>query len=200
MSLLEAAVDPAFKDFNLNVYYATEAKGEEICEAALSLLQMTEEDLLGRRFLDFLGNEGKVVKPTGSSVNLPSIFRLGTTEVTAYGAKPNVQLPKAGTWDGALTVRDASNNSIVQSFSVRVTGAGPAPLTQDMVLLAILIPMLSILAIALVQPRIWKHEGGDGLAPEHFGELRAHDIVVAEVAGADAPPFPFRPDRQTEEE
>jgi DNA polymerase III subunit delta len=35
--LIEAVVDPAFKDFNLSVYYATEAKGDEICEAALSL-------------------------------------------------------------------------------------------------------------------------------------------------------------------
>jgi PAS domain S-box-containing protein len=49
-------------------------------EAALSLLDETEGALLGRSFLDFLGNEGKLVKPTGSSVNLPSIIRLGTTE------------------------------------------------------------------------------------------------------------------------
>jgi len=49
-------------------------------DAALSLLQETEGTLLGRSFLDFLGNEGKLVKPTGSSVNLPSIIRLGTTE------------------------------------------------------------------------------------------------------------------------
>jgi PAS domain S-box-containing protein len=49
-------------------------------EAALSLLGETEGALLGRSFLDFLGNEGKLVKPTGSSVNLPSIIRLGTTE------------------------------------------------------------------------------------------------------------------------
>lgn len=40
--LVEAAVDPAFKDFNLSVYYATEAKGEEICEAALSLPMFAE--------------------------------------------------------------------------------------------------------------------------------------------------------------
>ena len=49
-------------------------------EAALSLLEAPEAELLGRRFLDFLGNEGKLVKPSGSSVNLPSIIRLGTTE------------------------------------------------------------------------------------------------------------------------
>lgn len=40
--LIEAVVDPAFKDFNLNVYYATEAKGDEICEAALSLPMFSE--------------------------------------------------------------------------------------------------------------------------------------------------------------
>ncbi len=49
-------------------------------EAALSLLGQTEEGLLGQSFLDFLGNEGKLVKPTGSSAKLPSILRLGTTE------------------------------------------------------------------------------------------------------------------------
>jgi hypothetical protein len=49
-------------------------------DAALSLLQLTENELVGRSFLEILGNDGKLVKPTGSSVNLPSIIRLGTTE------------------------------------------------------------------------------------------------------------------------
>jgi PAS domain S-box-containing protein len=49
-------------------------------EAALALLDETEERLLGKSFLEFLGNEGRLVKPTGSSVSLPSIIRLGTTE------------------------------------------------------------------------------------------------------------------------
>ncbi len=49
-------------------------------DAALSLLHTTEGDLLGRSFLDFLANEGRLVKPSGSSVKLPSIIRLGTTE------------------------------------------------------------------------------------------------------------------------
>jgi PAS domain S-box-containing protein len=49
-------------------------------EAALSLLSTTEEDLLGASFLRYLANEGRLVKPTGSSVNLHSIIRLGTTE------------------------------------------------------------------------------------------------------------------------
>ncbi len=57
-------------------------KIQTVNEAALSLLDETEERLLGRSFLDFLGNEGKLVKPTGSSVSLPSIIRLGTTETS----------------------------------------------------------------------------------------------------------------------
>jgi PAS domain S-box-containing protein len=48
--------------------------------AALQLLKEEEETLLGRNFLDLLGNEGKVMKPSGSSVALPSIVKLGTTE------------------------------------------------------------------------------------------------------------------------
>jgi PAS domain S-box-containing protein len=61
-------------------------------EAALSLLEAPEAELLGRRFLDFLGNEGKLVKPSGSSVNLPSIIRLGTTESSIRNLETTVVL------------------------------------------------------------------------------------------------------------
>jgi len=65
-------------------------------EAALSLLGETEGALLGRSFLDFLGNEGKLVKPTGSSVNLPSIIRLGTTESSIRNLETTI-LARSGT-------------------------------------------------------------------------------------------------------
>lgn len=44
--LIDAIVDPAFKDFNLSVFYATEVKGEEICEAALSLPMFSERRIV----------------------------------------------------------------------------------------------------------------------------------------------------------
>jgi DNA polymerase-3 subunit delta len=40
--LIDAVVDPAFRDFNLSVFYGTEAKGTEICETALSLPMFAE--------------------------------------------------------------------------------------------------------------------------------------------------------------
>ncbi|MGH9337070.1 MAG: hybrid sensor histidine kinase/response regulator, partial [Vicinamibacteria bacterium] len=54
-------------------------KIQTVNEAALALLKERESDLLGRSLLDLLGNEGKVVKPSGSSVDLPSIVTLGAT-------------------------------------------------------------------------------------------------------------------------
>jgi PAS domain S-box-containing protein len=59
-------------------------------DAALSLLGMAEGDLLGQSFLELLGNEGKVVKPSGSSVSFPSIIRLGTTETSIRNLETNL--------------------------------------------------------------------------------------------------------------
>lgn len=40
--LLEHLVDPASRDFNLNVYYGTECKGEDICDTAQTLPMFAE--------------------------------------------------------------------------------------------------------------------------------------------------------------
>jgi PAS domain S-box-containing protein len=53
---------------------------QTVNQAALALLKASERELMGMRFLDLMGGEGRVVKPSGSSVALPSIVRLGTTE------------------------------------------------------------------------------------------------------------------------
>ncbi len=126
-------------------------------------------------------------------------FRNGALEFKATGVKPTVQLPKAGIWNITLKVTDPSNNSISQSFDAKVTGAGPASVTQDMVVLAIAATTISILGVAILSSRVWRRPE-DELAPEHFSELQPHEIVVADEAGSDAPPFPFRPDRKEEEE
>jgi hypothetical protein len=127
------------------------------------------------------------------------VFRNGALEVKATGQKPQVQLPKPGVWNVSLTVTDPSGNKVMQSFDARVSGVAPSPLTTEMVLLALFLPLGTIAAIALLQPRIWRREG-EGLTPDHFAELRAHDIVVATVGAPDALPFPFRPDHAPEEE
>jgi hypothetical protein len=126
-------------------------------------------------------------------------FRNGALEVKATGMKPQVQLPKAGTWTVTVKVTDPSNNSITQSFDAKVTGAGPASVTQDMVILAIAATTFSIIGVALLSTRVWRRPE-DEIAPEHFSELQPHEIVVADDAAGDAPPFPFRPDRKGEEE
>ncbi len=85
-SLKETTVSKSYVDNILksmeDALIVTDSKWKirTVNEAGLSLLRATEGDLLGRSFLRFLANEGRLVKPTGSSVNLPSIIRLGTTE------------------------------------------------------------------------------------------------------------------------
>jgi hypothetical protein len=49
-------------------------------DAALALFKRSESDLVGRSLLDLMGNDGKVVKDTGSSAAIHSILRLGTSE------------------------------------------------------------------------------------------------------------------------
>ncbi|HJS75582.1 MAG TPA: response regulator [Vicinamibacteria bacterium] len=85
-SLRETTVSKSYVDNILksmeDALIVTDSKWKirTVNEAGLSLLQGTEADLLGKSLLHFLANEGRLVKPSGSSVNLPSIIRLGTTE------------------------------------------------------------------------------------------------------------------------
>jgi hypothetical protein len=127
-------------------------------------------------------------------------FTNGALLVAATGAKPTVTLPKAGTWTGTLNVTDGSGNSIQRAFDVKVSGAAAVTVTSDMVLWAMFLTTASIVGIALASTRIWRPGHGEGITADHFAELRPHDIVVAEVSAADAPPFPFRPQRDEEEE
>ena len=126
-------------------------------------------------------------------------FRLGPMEVKATGARPTVQLPKAGVWAATLKVTDPSGNAVMRSFDARVTGAGPATVNQDMVVWAILLPTLSIVGVGLISARVWRGRDGESLAPEHFSELRPHEILGAAPASA-GPPFPFKPDRDKDED
>ncbi len=76
-SLKETTVSKSYVDNILksmeDALIVTDSKWKirTVNEAGLSLLRATEGDLLGRSFLRFLANEGRLVKPTGSSVNLP---------------------------------------------------------------------------------------------------------------------------------
>ena len=63
---------------------------QTVNQAALGLLKETEETLLGRSLLDLLGNNGTVVKPSGSSVSLPSVMVLGTTESSVRNLETTV--------------------------------------------------------------------------------------------------------------
>jgi enediyne biosynthesis protein E4 len=148
---------------------------------------------------------------TGTTDNDPAFARGAATytwtftngalpPVSALGAKPTVTLPKAGTWTGTLNVTDGSGNSIQRSFDVRVSGAAAVTVTSDMVLWAMFLTTASIVGIALASTRIWRPGHGEGITADHFAELRPHDIVVAEVSASDAPPFPYRPKREGEEE
>ena len=48
--------------------------------AAVALLKYSEDELRGKRLLDLMSNDGTLKKATGTSVALPSIVQLGTTE------------------------------------------------------------------------------------------------------------------------
>jgi PAS domain S-box-containing protein len=85
-------------------------------DAALSLLRETEGALLGRSFLDFLGNEGKLVKPTGSSVNLPSIIRLGTTESSIRNLETTILAR------GGMEIPVLISGSVLTDASRRIQG------------------------------------------------------------------------------
>src|SRR3990172_5015625 len=85
-------------------------------EAAISLLDETEGALLGRSFLDFLGNEGKLVKPSGSSVNLPSIIRLGTTESSIRNLETTVLAR------GAREIPVLISGSVLMDATKRIQG------------------------------------------------------------------------------
>jgi hypothetical protein len=105
-------------------------------------------------------------------------FKLGSTEVSATGAKPTVQLPKPGVWNVTITVTDPSGNTLAQSFDARVTGAGPAMVTQDMVLLAIMISTVSIIAVAVLSSRVWRGGGAVNAEVATMAGLQASDILV----------------------
>ncbi|TDI47421.1 MAG: response regulator [Acidobacteria bacterium] len=49
-------------------------------EAALSMLEYEEAEILGKNFLSFMEDEGKAVQDGGGSVDLPSIIELGTAD------------------------------------------------------------------------------------------------------------------------
>ena len=49
-------------------------------DAAVALLKYSEDELRGKRLLDLMGSDGTLKKATGTSVALPSIVQLGTTE------------------------------------------------------------------------------------------------------------------------
>ena len=53
-------------------------------EAALSLLAYEEAEILGKGFLSFMDNEGKVVQDGGSLVDLPSVIKLGATDHSVH--------------------------------------------------------------------------------------------------------------------
>ena len=57
-----------------------EWKVRTINEAALSLLKYDEVEILGKNFLSSMGGEGKVVKDSGSSVDLRSLIKPGITD------------------------------------------------------------------------------------------------------------------------
>ena len=64
-----------------------EWKVRTINEAALSLLKYDEAEILGKNFLSFMGNEGKVVKDSGSSVDLRSLIKPGITDHSVRNLK-----------------------------------------------------------------------------------------------------------------
>ena len=51
-----------------------------INQAALDLLKHNEAEMLGKNFLSFMGDEGEVVNDNGSSNDLPSLVKLGTSD------------------------------------------------------------------------------------------------------------------------
>ena len=53
---------------------------QTVNEATLALLGYQGDELKAKSVLDLLGNDGKLVKPSGTSVALSSIVRLGKTQ------------------------------------------------------------------------------------------------------------------------
>ena len=61
-----------------------EWKIRTVNEAALSLLEYEEAEILGKNFLSFMDDKGKVVRDGGSLVDLPSVIKLGATDPSVH--------------------------------------------------------------------------------------------------------------------
>jgi PAS domain S-box-containing protein len=94
---------------------------QTVNQATEALLGYEEDKLRGKTFLDLLGNDGKLVKPSGTSVALPSIVRLGKTEHSIRNLETS------------LMHRDGHSIPVLISGSVMRDGSGE---TQGIVCVA----------------------------------------------------------------